>query len=133
MLTKSRKYGCTIRSTNWIANHGSPGIVTVDGRAVWLSAATGDGVPMLLEAIGNRLRRKTVHGVIHLLPTQGRQRAKLFELGAVLGETATEDGGWELELEMPERDLQRYLKRENLAREHVLRSLSDSEAAVAGT
>ena len=55
--------------------------------------------------------------MIHLQPSQGRQRAKLFELGAVLGEEVGEDGGWILELKMPERDLKRFMKRENLAPE----------------
>ena len=84
------------------------------GRAVWLSAKTGDGIELLLEAIDERLSRKTTHGVMHLLPTQGRQRAKLFEIGAVLSEEACEDGGWNLELKMAETDLHRFLKRENL-------------------
>jgi len=65
--------------------------------------------------IGERLRRKKMHGVIHLQPTQGRQRAKLFEMGAVLNEEACEDGGWTIELELAEKDLKRFLKRENLS------------------
>ena len=69
----------------------------------------------LLDVIGERLRRKTLHHIIHLAPSQGRQRAKLFEAGAVLSEEACEDGGWTIELEMAERDLQRFLKRENLS------------------
>ncbi len=88
-----------------------------EGRAVWLSAATGEGIPMLLEAISNRLCRKTLHRVIHLQPSQGRQRAMLFELGAVLNEETGEDGSWTLELKMSERDLKRFMKRENLAPE----------------
>jgi len=84
------------------------------GRAVWLSAVSGEGIPLLLDAIGGRLRRKMVHGVIRLLPQQGRQRARLFDLGAVTGEAMTEDGGWELELTMDERDFQRFMKRESL-------------------
>lgn len=70
---------------------------------------------MLLDAVGDRLRRKTLHGVMRLQPSQGRQRAQLFEIGAVLNEEVCEDGGWKLELKMAERDLQRFLKRENLA------------------
>nr|ABF18942.1 GTP-binding protein [uncultured bacterium pFosLip] len=88
-----------------------------EGRAVWLSAKTGEGVPFLLEAISERLRPQTVHGTIHLAPTQARQRAKLFEAGAVLSEETCEDGGWTIELEMAERDLMRFLKRENLSAE----------------
>jgi GTP-binding protein HflX len=85
-----------------------------EGRAVWLSAASGEGIPLLLEAIGDRLRRKTLHRLIHLQPSQGRIRSRLFELGAVLSEQSEEDGGWTLELEMPEQDLNRFMKRENL-------------------
>jgi len=85
-----------------------------ESRAVWVSARTGAGIPMLLDAIGERLRRKTLHGVMHLQPTQGRQRAKLFEIGAVLREEACDDGGWNLELKMAEVDLHRFLKREQL-------------------
>ncbi len=90
-----------------------------EGRAVWLSAVTGDGLPMLKDAIANRLRKKTSHCTIHLQAGQGRQRAKLFELGAVLTEAVLEDGGWTLELRMVEKDLRRFLKRENLQVEHV--------------
>jgi GTP-binding protein HflX len=85
-----------------------------EGRAVWLSAVTGEGIPLLLEAISDRLRRKTLHRLIHLQPSQGRLRSRLFELGAVLHEQTEEDGGWTLELDMPEQDLQRFIKRENV-------------------
>jgi GTP-binding protein HflX len=69
---------------------------------------------MLKDAIATRLRQKTTHGTIHLQAAQGRQRAKLFELGAVLNEAVLEDGGWTLELRMAEKDLRRFLKHENL-------------------
>lgn len=85
-----------------------------EGRAVWLSATTGDGIPMLLSAIAARLRPKKVSGLMRLTPEQGRQRARLFELGAVVSESLDEGGGWILEVEMGERDFNRFLKRENL-------------------
>ena len=88
-----------------------------EGRAVWLSAVSGEGIPMLLDAICDRLGRKSVHRIIHLKPSQGRQRAKLFELGAVTHEETDEDGSWILELKMSERDLKRFMKREKLAPE----------------
>ena len=90
-----------------------------EGRAVWLSAVTGEGLPMLKAAIVNRLRQKTLRKSIHLSPAQGRQRAKLFELGAVFKEEALDDGGWILELRMTEKDLRRFLKRENLAEDQL--------------
>lgn len=103
-----------------------------EGRAVWLSAVSGDGVALLLEAIGQRLHRKTLHGIIRLEPSQGRQRAKLFELGAVICEVITDDGGWELEFKMAERDFNRFLKRENLA-SNLLTPLAGTGVAPAAT
>ena len=90
-----------------------------EGRSAWLSAATGEGIPLLLDAIGERLRRKTMHGVMRLQAAQGRQRAKLFDIGAVLSEEACEDGGWNLELKMAEKDLRRFLKSENLTEDQL--------------
>jgi GTP-binding protein HflX len=98
--------------------HGSRGA----GRAVWLSAATGDGLPLLLDAIGDRLRRKKIRGIMRLRPDQGRQRALLFEMGAVLAEYPVDDGGWVLELNMAERDFRRFIKRENLPADILERS-----------
>lgn len=84
-------------------------------RAVWISAATGEGLPLLLETIGERLRRETLHGYVHLLATQGRQRAKLFDMGAVLSEESCDDGGWKIELKLAEKDFLRFIKREDLS------------------
>jgi GTP-binding protein HflX len=86
-----------------------------EGRAVWLSAVTGEGIPLLPQVIGDRLRRKKVNGTIRLKPSQGRLRAVLFEMGAVSEETALEDGGWLLGLNLGEREFSRLLKRENLS------------------
>lgn len=95
-----------------------------EGRAVWLSAVSGEGVSLLLESIGKRLRRKKIHGVIRLQPSQGRLRALLFEMGAILQEKPADDGGWIVELEMVEREFRRFVKREKLP----LGILEDSQA-----
>lgn len=102
-----------------------------EGRAVWLSAVTGEGLPLLKEAIANRLRQKTTHCTIHLEPAQGRLRAKLFELGAVLNEEALDEGGWKLNLRMAEKDLRRFIKRENLNIEQMEPACAKSQAATA--
>ena len=86
-----------------------------DGRAVWLSAVSGEGLDSLVAALGSRLRRRSVRGVLTLGAEHGRQRAQLFELKAVRNESLTDAGGWILELDMAARDLRRFLKRENLA------------------
>lgn len=85
-----------------------------EGRAVWLSAVSGEGIPLLLESIANRLRRNRVTGIIRLLPEQGRARAMLFELGAVSREISAEGGGWELDINVDEREFRRFLKRADL-------------------
>ncbi|MFQ6004119.1 MAG: ribosome rescue GTPase HflX [Woeseia sp.] len=88
-----------------------------EGRAVWLSAMTGEGIRLLLEVIGDRLRRKMINVTIRLKPGQGRLRAVLFELGAVREETPLDDGGWLLELDLDEREFARLVKREKLPAE----------------
>ena len=102
-----------------------------EGRAVWLSAVSGEGLPMLKDAIAHRLRQKTLHRYLRLNPGQGRQRAKLFEMGAVLSEEALDDGGWSLELKMAEKDLQRFLKRESLADEQLVLARAETPAPAA--
>ncbi len=84
------------------------------GRAVWLSATSGEGIALLLSTIGDRLAPKKVSGTMRLQPDQGRQRAMLFEMGAVIEEQIAEDGGWLLALDIGERDFRRFLKRADL-------------------
>lgn len=101
-----------------------------EGRAVWLSAATGEGVDMLIEAIRARLTVRKMRRTIQLQSTQGRARAKLFELGAVRGEATREDGSWTLQLEMSEKDLRQFLKRENLALDQISAAAETAAAAI---
>lgn len=99
-------------------------------RSVWLSARTGEGIEALLEAVQDRLRRKKVRGMMRLQPGQGRQRALLFEMGAVAQEFPVDDGGWVLELCMGEREFQRFVKRENLPAD-ILEQSAAGESRVA--
>ena len=55
-----------------------------------------------------------VHGIVRLKPSQGRQRALLFDSGAVTRERPAAEGGWIVEIEMIEQDFHRFLKREKL-------------------
>ncbi|MCG6897369.1 MAG: GTPase HflX [Thiocapsa sp.] len=66
-------------------------------RRVWLSAHTGEGAGLLLQAIaelvgGERLRRS-----VDLAPTDGRLRAWLFRHAEVLSDEPTPTGGWSME------------------------------------
>ena len=73
---------------------GDDGLVT----RVWVSANTGAGLHLLLEAIAERLNELKVHKRITLSPMAGRLRSKLYSLGAVSNETPLESGGWAIEI-----------------------------------
>ncbi len=81
-------------------------------RAVWLSAASGDGIGLLLAAIAERLQRDTVHGWIRLPPAAGRLRARLFSLGAVRAERLQPTGEWLLEVRTSRKNWQQLLHQE---------------------
>ena len=99
-----------------------------EAQAVWLSAASGQGVDELLAAISDRLSRKRTSGWLAVAPKQGRLRAQLFAATAVLKEVAQEDGSVKLLLDIDASEFAR------LAREHGLTTDSivpDDEALAA--
>jgi GTPase len=70
-----------------------------DGKAtVWLSAKTGDGLPLLLESLSDFLGQDRVAGTLMLTPAQGAIRARLHELDAIQSEMVNEEGGWDIEV-----------------------------------
>ena len=78
-----------------------------DGRvsSVWISAAQALGIPLLAEAITERIAR-TVHvSRVRIPPQAGQLRARLYARGVVKQETNLEDGQIELVLELPDVDL----------------------------
>lgn len=91
------------------------GVIT----AVWLSAATGDGVELLLQAIAERVADDQARGVIELPPSQGRLRARFYALGDVLEEKITDDGSIRLAVELPQRELDRLYQHEGLTAQLV--------------
>ena len=91
---------------------------------VWLSARDGSGLGLLRGAIGEALELRHVVGSIDLPARAGRLRARLHELGAVVGEQASEDG-WRLQLDLAEADAQRLYAQ---AHGEALRPLLDGAA-----
>ncbi len=85
---------------------GADGLVT----RVWLSAATGDGIDLLISALAEHLHREHVRKVVHLAPADGQLRARLFQLGRVISEQVTDDGGWEIEFELSSKVFDRLVK-----------------------
>ena len=66
--------------------------------AVWVSARTGAGLDLLRVAVAERLDATKINRIVDLAPAQGRLRAQVYELGAVLAELPLEEGGWRMEL-----------------------------------
>jgi GTPase len=82
---------------------------------VWLSAATGVGLELLRDALAERFGTRLVRTTLQLTPRHGRARAELYRREAVLGETVSDDGGWQIEVELAERDLEDFTHREGLS------------------
>ena len=85
-------------------------------RSVWLSAKTGQGIEKLNSVLANFLKKNVILGEIKLDNKQGRQRAKLFQMGAVKTENIQEDGSWNLILEIKKEDIYSFLKKEGISK-----------------
>ena len=92
-----------------------------DGKpvAVWLSALTGEGTDLLLEAVAEYLPRKMIHTKLQLKPEQGAFRAALYNYKAVLNETYNEHGDVNLEVQLPESEFLRIVKQSGLKSEDL--------------
>ena len=75
--------------------------------AVFLSAATGEGVALLFEAIRERLSVTLFDEEITLDPQRARLRAALYEMGAVCTEEWQPDGSSRLHVRLPLSDWRR--------------------------
>ncbi|MCR8923122.1 GTPase HflX [Dasania sp. GY-MA-18] len=83
-------------------------------QRVWLSAQSGEGIDLLLEALAQRLGEELVAGTLALTAQQGRLRAALYELDVVSAEHYNEQGLCELEIRLPKSDFNRLAAAENL-------------------
>jgi GTP-binding protein HflX len=83
-------------------------------QAVWLSAQSGSGLDLLLQAIAEQLGPQRFEGWLRLPAQLARLRAKLFSGGAVLAERNDEQGNSLLQLRLPRADLDQLLHREGL-------------------
>jgi len=88
---------------------------------IWLSAATGDGLELLDQALFERLGGETQRHTLRLAPTDASLRARLFEVAKVWRDVADETGGWTMEVEIQAKDA------------GLLRALERGEAQAAET
>jgi GTP-binding protein HflX len=83
-----------------------------DGKPtqVWLSAATGAGCDLLLQAVAERVGEDMVSEELDIQPGQGKLRAALYRLGAVEAEDYGEDGVVHLSVRLLRSDWNRLMK-----------------------
>lgn len=79
---------------------------------VWCSASTGIGLGLVRQAISELTQQDIVRRRLALAPNQGRLRAKLYQMGGVLGEQSNGDGSSTLELRLRRAELNRVIEKE---------------------
>jgi GTP-binding protein HflX len=87
---------------------------------VWCSAATGEGMDLLVDALQERFHQAHVRRHVHLGAADGRLRALLHERAHVLQLESLDDGGCEMEIELTVTDFNRLLKKEPELMEKLL-------------
>jgi GTP-binding protein HflX len=98
---------------------------------VWLSAGTGAGCDLLMQALNELLAGEMVRHRLNLAPDQGRLRASLYELGAVEQENHSGDGYVQLQVRLSRRDWRQLLATENLSEDSlVLNDWNEPESLV---
>lgn len=93
---------------------------------VWISAANGAGLDLLRQAIGERLYAEVRRWRLRLPADQGRLRAELFRLEAVIDEAFDDDGSAQLHIRMEEAQLQRLIRLAGLD-QSVAEALADGD------
>jgi GTP-binding protein HflX len=87
-----------------------------DGEAVrvWMSAATGAGSECLRICLHERFGALARRFRLTLHAPEGRARARLYRQGLVKGETVDDKGGWKLEVEASQAELERLCSGEGI-------------------
>jgi GTP-binding protein HflX len=78
---------------------------------VWLSAATGAGIDLLLQAIAELVGKDMVTEDLSIGPREGSLRAALYRMGAVEAENYSDDGVSHLSVRLPRADWNRLMKK----------------------
>ncbi|WP_240430038.1 ribosome rescue GTPase HflX [Serratia marcescens] len=79
---------------------------------VWLSAASGEGIPLLFQALTERLSGEIAHYELRLPPRAGRLRSRFYQLQAIEKEWNEEDGSIGVVVRMPIVEWRRLCKQE---------------------
>ncbi|MDP8628442.1 GTPase HflX [Serratia marcescens] len=79
---------------------------------VWLSAASGEGIPLLYQALTERLSGEIAHYELRLPPRAGRLRSRFYQLQAIEKEWNEEEGSIGVVVRMPIVEWRRLCKQE---------------------
>ncbi len=89
-------------------------------RRIWLSAQTGAGVELLVEVLAEFFHQEHVRQILRLNATDGRLHAQLYELGQVYYDHAQDDGGWEMDVELPIRHYEQLIGQDEMLVKRLL-------------
>lgn len=83
-----------------------------DGKpvAVWLSAQDSIGLELLSEALTELLSKSMVQYRLNISPRWGRLRGQLYQMNFITNEQFSDEGGWLVDIRMPNQDWQRIKK-----------------------
>ncbi|MGX5915324.1 ribosome rescue GTPase HflX [Aliidiomarina sp. Khilg15.8] len=79
-------------------------------QRVWLSAQSGEGIDLLLQALQERLSKQMVSEYLRLPPAEGKLRSQLYQLDCIESEQILDDGDMLVSVRMPAVEWQRLLK-----------------------
>ena len=89
-------------------------------RRVWLSAATGEGIDLLVQALNEFFDQYTVRQRLRIPATDGRLRAKLYQVGTVIEEIIDEQGDLLVDLQLSRKDLAQIMAMDGVSQVPVL-------------
>ena len=75
---------------------------------VWMSAITGDGQDLLVQALRQYFEYKVVHVWLELPPRAGSLRSELYSTDAVINESVDDQGNWIIEADIPINILKKF-------------------------
>ncbi len=95
-------------------------------RRIWLSAQTGAGIGQLAEVLAEFFHQEHIRHTLHLSATDGRLHAQLYELGEVYSDHARDDGGWEMDVELPIRHYEQLIGQDERLTKRLLATVQQA-------
>ncbi|MHB8256395.1 MAG: ribosome rescue GTPase HflX [Acidiferrobacterales bacterium] len=100
-------------------------------RKVWLSAATGAGVPLLLEALAEHYRRHRITRRLLLPTAAGRLHALIHARLHVTDERVLPGGQWQMQVELGQSDFDWLVQQADFFPEYLVHAQPEERAETA--